>query len=229
MKSIIKKKWIKVPVFIACLGPLVYLVWKALHQELGPNPIEFVTHETGDWTLIFLVLTLAVTPARKIFRRPELIRFRRMLGLFVFFYGCLHFSTWIGLDKFFDFAEMLKDVRKRPFITAGFTGFALMIPLALTSTAGWIRRLGGKRWQLLHRLIYVSALAGVVHYYWLVKSDVRKPVLYGTLVMLLLLYRGSSWLHVKRSRSTTHPAPQESLVTAEGAATILAAVNKYRH
>jgi len=228
LKSIIRTKWVKIPVFIACLGPLAYLVWKALRQELGANPIEFVTHQTGDWTLIFLVLTLAVTPARKILRRPELIRFRRMLGLFAFFYGCLHFSTWIGLDKFFDFAEMLKDVRKRTFITAGFTGFALMIPLALTSTAGWIRRLGGKRWQLLHRLIYVSALAGVVHYYWLVKSDVHKPVLYGTLIVLLLIYRGGSWLYAKRSRSTIHPAPQEGLITAEGPATMPAGINKYR-
>ena len=109
--------------------------------------------------------------------------------LFAFFYGCLHFTTYIWLDKFFDIAEMLKDVRKRKFITIGFTGFVLMLPLALTSTAGWIRRLGGKRWQMLHRLIYVSAIAGVVHYYWLVKSDIRKPVLYGTLVALLLLYR----------------------------------------
>ena len=229
MKSIIRTKWVKGALFLACLGPLAQLVWKALHQELGPNPIEFVTHHTGDWTLIFLVLTLAVTPARKILRRPELIRFRRMLGLFAFFYGCLHFSTWIGLDKFFDFAEMLKDVRKRPFITAGFTGFALMVPLALTSTAGWIRRLGGKRWQMLHRLIYVSALAGVTHYYWLVKSDVRKPVMYGTLVVLLLAYRSGSWLHAKRSRSTIRTTPQEGLVTAEDPAAMPAAINKYRH
>jgi len=125
---------------------------------------------------------------------PELIRFRRMLGLFAFFYGFLYFSTWIGLDKFFALAEMLHDVRKRPFITAGFTGFALMIPLAVTSTAEWIQRLGGKRWQTLHRLVYASAIAGVVHYYWLVKSDIRKPVFYGMMLALLLLYRIGAWL-----------------------------------
>lgn len=194
-------KWIKVAVFALCLVPLTGLVWKALHGELGPNPIEFVTHATGDWTLIFLVLALAVTPARKLLRRPELIRFRRMLGLFAFFYGFLHFSTWIGLDKFFDLAEMLHDVRKRPFITAGFTGFILMVPLALTSTAGWIRRLGGRRWQVLHRLIYASGVAGVVHYYWLVKSDVRKPVSYGIIVAVLLAYRAGSWLLDRRRRA----------------------------
>ena len=152
MRKILSSKWIKLPVFALCLVPLGQLVWRALHHHLTANPIEYITHQTGDWTLIFVVITLAVTPARKLLRVPELIRFRRMLGLFAFFYGFLHFSTWIGLDKFFDWTEMLHDVRKRPFITAGFTGFVLMIPLALTSTAGWIRRLGGKRWLALHRL-----------------------------------------------------------------------------
>ena len=180
---------IKALLLLAGLLPAGRLVWLGLHNRLGANPIEFITHDTGDWTLIFLVLTLSVTPARRLLGRPELIRYRRMLGLFAFFYGCLHFTTYIWLDKFFDIAEMLKDVRKRKFLTIGFTGFVLMLPLALTSTAGWIRRLGGKPWQMLHRLIYLSATAGVVHYYWLVKSDIRKPVFYGTLVALLLLYR----------------------------------------
>ena len=121
-----------------------------------------------------------------------------MLGLFAFFYGFLHFSTWIGLDKFFDWSEMMHDVRKRPFITAGFTGFVSMLPLALTSTAGWIRRLGGKRWLALHRLIYFTAIAGVVHYYWLVKSDVRKPLFYGALVAGLLAVRVGFWLAARR-------------------------------
>jgi len=183
------RKIIKALLFVAGLLPAARLVWLGLHNGLGANPIEFITHETGDWTLIFLVLTLSVTPARRLLGRPELIRYRRMLGLFAFFYGCLHFTTYIWLDKFFDVGAMLKDVRKRKFITIGFTGFVLMLPLALTSTAGWIRRLGGKRWQMLHRLVYLSAIAGVVHYYWLVKSDIRKPVFYGTLVVLLLLYR----------------------------------------
>jgi methionine sulfoxide reductase heme-binding subunit len=127
LKALLSIIWIKIPVFLLCLLPLVRLVWRALNGGLGANPIEFITHRTGDWTLIFLVLTLAITPVRKVLRLPELIRFRRMLGLFAFFYGFLHVSTWIGLDRFFDLTEMLHDVRKRPFITAGFTGFALMI------------------------------------------------------------------------------------------------------
>lgn len=215
MKSVLNSKWIKVPVFVLCLVPLTRLIWRGLNHELGANPIEFITHTTGDWTLIFLVLTLSITPARKLLRRPELIRFRRMLGLFAFFYGFLHFSTWIGLDKFFDLAEMLHDVRKRPFITAGFTGFVLMIPLAATSTAGWIRRLGGRRWQMLHRLIYASAVAGVVHYYWLVKSDVRKPVFYGTLVALLLAYRLGNRLLRKADRTRSGSSARERLVLGE--------------
>ncbi len=215
MKSILGTKWVKIPVFTLALVPAARLVWKGLHHDLGANPIEFITHETGDWTLIFVVLTLANTPARKLLGRPQLVRFRRMLGLFAFFYGFLHFSTWIGLDKFFDFPDMLKDVRKRPFITVGFTGFTLMIPLAFTSTAGWIRRLGGKRWQALHRLIYVTAVAGVVHYYWLVKSDVRKPVRYGAVVALLLAYRAGARLRARRKRVTVPGAGREELTTAE--------------
>jgi sulfoxide reductase heme-binding subunit YedZ len=192
--KVLGSRWIKVPVFALCLVPLGHLAWRALESELTANPIEYITHQTGDWTLIFVVITLAVTPARKLLKLPELIRFRRMLGLFAFFYGVLHFSTWIGLDKFFDWADMLADVHKRTFITGGFTGFILMVPLALTSTAGWIRRLGGRRWQALHRLIYVTAIAGVVHYYWLVKSDIRKPVFYGVLVTLLLALRMGFWV-----------------------------------
>jgi len=184
---------------MACLVPAGRLVWQALHAQLGANPIERVTHETGDWILIFLVLTLSVTPVRRVLRAPELIRFRRMLGLFAFFYAFLHFSTWIGLDKFFDWSDMLHDIRKRPFITVGFTGFVLLLPLAVTSTAGWIRRLGGKRWQAVHRLIYAAATAGVIHYYWLVKSDVRKPLMYATLVSALLIYRVVAWLNRRRS------------------------------
>ena len=216
MRKVLSSKWIKLPVFALCLVPVGLLGWRALHNNLTANPIEYITHQTGDWTIIFVVTTLAITPARKLLRLPELIRFRRMLGLFAFFYGLLHFSTWIGLDKFFDWAEMLHDVRKRPFITAGFTGFVLMIPLALTSTAGWIRRLGGKRWLALHRLIYVTAIAGVVHYYWLVKSDHRKPVFYGVLVALLLALRGGFWLVARRTKSTGQ-ALEPKLTTAETA------------
>ena len=216
MRKVLASKWIKLPVFLLCLGPVGVLAWRAFHYDLTANPIEFITHLTGDWTLRFVVITLAVTPARKLLHLPELIRFRRMLGLFAFFYGLLHFSTWIGLDKFFDWMEMLHDVRKRPFITVGFTGFVLMIPLALTSTAGWIRRLGGKRWLTLHRLIYVTAVAGVVHYYWLVKSDHRKPVFFGALVALLLALRVGFWLVSRRARATGGAIPS-AITTAETA------------
>lgn len=214
MRKLLSSKWTKLLVFVACLVPLGQLGWRALHGQLTANPIEYITHQTGDWTLIFIVITLAVTPARKLLRLPELIRFRRMLGLFAFFYGFLHFSTWIGLDQFFDWSAMLHDVRKRPFISVGFTGFVLMIPLAVTSTAGWIRRLGGKRWLALHRLIYATAICGVVHYYWLVKSDVRKPLFYAGLVALLLGARVGIWFVGRRS-GVDAAAPRRELTTAE--------------
>jgi sulfoxide reductase heme-binding subunit YedZ len=143
--------------FLLCLAPLALLLWNAAHRNLGANPIEFITHATGDWTLRFLLLTLAITPARRLLKAPGLIRYRRMLGLFAFFYGALHFATYIWLDKFFDLPEMLKDVAKRRFITAGALALLAMTPLAITSTAGWIRRLGGRNWQRLHRLVYLSA------------------------------------------------------------------------
>jgi methionine sulfoxide reductase heme-binding subunit len=189
LRRILTSRRTKVPVFVLCLIPALLLAWRALNGDLSANPIEFITHWTGDWTIRFLCITLAITPLRKLLRLPELIRFRRMLGLFGFFYASLHFLTWFVLDKFFEWNEILRDVVKRPFITAGFTAFVLLIPLAVTSTTGWIRRLGGKRWQMLHRLIYVSACAGVVHYYWLVKSDIRLPLLYGAIVTVLLAYR----------------------------------------
>ena len=192
------RRWLKVLVFLLGLTPLLYAVWRGLTIGLGANPVEWVTHFTGDWTIRLLVITLAVTPLRKVLRMPELIRYRRMIGLFAFFYGSLHFLTYLWLDKFFDWKDMIKDVGKRPFITAGFLAFVLLVPLAVTSTTGWIRRLGGRRWQLLHRLIYVSAIAGVVHYYWLVKSDVRKPVMYGTMVAVLLAYRIAAMLWSRR-------------------------------
>ncbi len=179
----------KTAVFLACLAPLVMLAWQGWRQELGANPIERITHSTGDWTLRFLLLTLTITPARRLLRAPGLIRYRRMLGLFAFFYGMLHLTTYVWLDKFFDVAEMLKDVGKRRFITAGAAGLAVMVPLAVTSTAGWIRRLGGRNWQRLHRLVYLSAALGVIHYWWLVKSDVRAPAAYGAALAVLLVLR----------------------------------------
>lgn len=184
---------IKVVLFFACLVPLGRLAGKAYSGTLGANPIEFITHSTGDWTLILLCVTLAVTPLRRLTRQYWLIRFRRMFGLFAFFYGVLHFTTYVWLDKFFDLHEMLKDIGKRRFITVGFTAFVLMIPLAITSTSGWIRRLGGKRWSRLHRLIYASAILGVVHYAWLVKADESKPIKYAIVVGILLAYRLVAW------------------------------------
>ena len=198
-------RWLKLPIFLLCLAPMLLLARNAYLQILGPNPIETITHDTGDWTLNFLAITLAISPLRRLFGLPELIRFRRMLGLFAFFYGCLHFTTYLWLDKFFDLHEIAKDVWKRPFITAGFLGFISMAPLALTSTAGWIRRLGGRRWQILHRLIYLTAIAGVVHYYWLVKSDVRKPLLYASIVLLLLAERAGAAFRKSRIGPNSRP------------------------
>jgi sulfoxide reductase heme-binding subunit YedZ len=182
-------RWLKPLVFLSCLVPLARLAWKGYAGSLGANPIEVITHSTGDWTLIFLLVTLSVTPLRKVTEQLWLIRFRRMFGLFSFFYLTLHFLTYIWLDKFFDIHEMLADIAKRKFITVGFTGFILLIPLAITSTQGWIRRLGGRRWRRLHQLIHLAAIAGVIHYYWLVKADVRNPLRYAAVVSLLLGYR----------------------------------------
>jgi sulfoxide reductase heme-binding subunit YedZ len=182
-------RYFKPVIFLACLAPLASLAWRAFHAELGANPIEAITHSTGTCTLVFLLITLSVTPLRKLTRQYWLINLRRMFGLFAFFYGCLHLTTYVWLDKFFDLHEMLADIAKRRFITAGLAGFVLMIPLALTSTKGWIRRLGGKRWQALHRLIYLSAAAGVVHYIWLVKADLRSPLRYAFVLLVLLTYR----------------------------------------
>ena len=194
-------------VFLTCLLPLARLGWKAYMGLLGANPIEVITHSTGDWTLIFLLITLAVTPLRKLTGQPWLIRYRRMFGLFAFFYVTLHFLTYIWLDKFFNVHDMLADIAKRKFITVGFTGFVLLIPLALTSTSGWIRRLGGKRWQALHRLIYAAAICGVIHYLWLVKADIRKPLQYGVVLAVLLGYRVVSWAvpKVKSQRMPSMP------------------------
>jgi sulfoxide reductase heme-binding subunit YedZ len=195
--------WIKFVVFLACLVPLARLAWKAVNDGLGANPIQVITFSTGTWTLVFLLTTLSITPLRRLTRQPWLIQFRRMVGLFAFFYACLHFTTYIWLDKFFDLHEVVKDVGKRQFITAGFTAFVLLIPLAVTSTRGMIARLGGKNWQRLHRLIYVSAVAGVVHYIWLVKKDEQVPIIFACVLGALLFYRMVmwAWQHTRKSSS----------------------------
>jgi len=180
-------------VWALCLTPLVRLVWKGFNGGLGANPIEFITLSTGIWTLTFLIATLAITPLRTLTRQSWLIRYRRLIGLFAFFYAALHFTTFVWLDKFFDVREMVKDVLKRPFITAGFFAFLLLIPLAATSTAGSIRRLGGRNWQWLHRLIYVSAASAVVHFWWKVKADIRVPFIYATILASLFAWRVIAW------------------------------------
>jgi methionine sulfoxide reductase heme-binding subunit len=204
VRKFLAGKWAKVLVFLLSCVPLLGLIWRGFHNDLTANPVEFLQHQTGDWTLRFLIFTLCITPFRKVLNLPELIRFRRMLGLFAFFYVCLHFLTYLGPDQSFNFAGMLKDVVKRPFITIGFAAFVLLIPLAITSTASWVRRLGGKRWQALHRSIYLCAVLGVIHYYWLVKSDVRKPLFYGLLVGIVLLWRFTEWLAKRRAAAIAH-------------------------
>jgi len=211
VRKLLTSKWTKVVVFFVSSIPFVLLSWGLLRNDLGINPVETLQHTTGDWTLRFLVFTLAITPLRKTFKLPELIRFRRMLGLFAFFYVVLHFVTYLGPDQSFNFSGMWDDVAKRKFVTVGFAAFVLLIPLAITSTTGWIRRLGGKRWQALHRSIYVCAILGVIHYYWLVKSDVRKPVFYGVLVGILLLWR--VWDAYIRGKGSA-PSTANSRVTA---------------
>ena len=180
---------IKSVIFVACLIPLARLAWFAFQGNLSANPIEFITRSLGTWTLVFLLITLSVTPLRKLLNQPWLIKLRRMLGLFAFFYASLHFVTYIWLDQFFDLQAIYKDVIKRPFITVGFASFLLLIPLAVTSTNNMVRRLGGKRWQKLHRLVYLIAVGGVVHYWWLVKKDITQPVIYAAVLAILLGYR----------------------------------------
>lgn len=187
-----KSRYLKPAIFLACLLPLARLGWKAFNAGLGANPIQVITFSTGTWTLVFLLVTLSITPLRKLTGQYWLIQYRRTLGLFAFFYGCLHFTTYIWLDQFFDLHSVYKDIYKRPFITVGFTAFMLMIPLAATSTKWAIRKLG-KRWQTLHRLIYLSAIAGVIHFMWAVKLDKRVPEIYGSILGVLLLYRLVVW------------------------------------
>jgi len=179
----------KVVVFVNALIPLVLLLWDLYHKRVGPNPLEFATRTTGMLTLVFLSLTVAVTPLRKIFGVNSLVKLRRMLGLFTFFYGALHLLTYVWFDRFFNLISVVQDVGKRPFILVGMTAFVLMVPLAITSTNKMVKRLGGKRWANVHRLVYLAAIAGVVHFWMLVKSDTRLPLTFGFILLFLLGYR----------------------------------------
>ncbi len=195
----------KVWIALLCLLPSMRLIVLGVSGGLGANPIEFITRSTGTWTLVGLLVTLSVTPLRQLSGRAGLIRYRRMLGLFTFLYASLHFITYIWLDQFFEPAAIARDIFKRPFITVGFTAFVLLIPLALTSTQAMMRRLG-RRWQLLHRLIYLVAALGVIHYLWLVKKDLTDPLVYGGILALLLAVRlpwGVALLKVARERWVT--------------------------
>jgi methionine sulfoxide reductase heme-binding subunit len=197
-------RWIvpaKIAVFIACLYPLGRLVLFGFTGQLGANPIEFITRSTGLWTLVFLCITLAVTPLRKLTGINALLRFRRMLGLYAFFYGALHFTTYFWFDKWFDVAEILKDIGKRPFITVGFAAFVLLIPLAVTSPKAMVRRLG-RRWQVLHRAIYVIAALAILHFWWMKagKHDLILPKIYGAIVIALLGWRLIMWARERVAR-----------------------------
>jgi sulfoxide reductase heme-binding subunit YedZ len=182
-------RFTKIVVFINALVPLTLLLWDVLHKQVGPNPLEFATRTTGMLTLVFLCLTVAITPLRKIFGVNSLIKLRRMIGLFAFFYGSLHLLTYVWFDRLFNLLSVGQDVVRRPFILAGMTSFLLMVPLAITSTDKMIKRLGGKRWANLHKLVYFAAAAGVLHFWMLVKSDTRLPLTFAFIVLFLLGFR----------------------------------------
>ncbi|MBT3359914.1 MAG: sulfoxide reductase heme-binding subunit YedZ [Rhodospirillales bacterium] len=179
----------KPAVFALCLGPIAWYAWLAVSGGLGANPIEATTRYFGDWGLRFMLVALAVTPLREAFGLGVLARFRRMTGLFAFFYVSLHLTSYVALDQFFDMAAVWADIIKRNFITIGMISFAMLVPLAITSTSGWMKRLGGKSWQRLHRLVYPAGILAVVHFYMMVKADVREPLIYAAILTALLAWR----------------------------------------
>lgn len=203
------KRLVKIVVFVLALLPAAWLLRGLLVGDLGVNPAETIQLQTGRWALKFLLITLAVTPVRRIFHWNVVIQYRRMLGLFAFFYASLHFTSYIVLDQYFDFDGIMADVVKRPFITVGFAAFMLMLPLALTSTKGWIRRLG-KRWQTLHRLIYFSAICAVVHFIWKGKVIVGDPVIYAGILTALLGFRLVREVRQRMSSSAAKTRPNVS-------------------
>lgn len=190
MKSLSNRQLqlLKIVVFVLAALPFLRLVFAVYRDDLGANPLEFITRNTGDWTLYFLCMTLSLTPLRKLLQWHWLIRLRRMLGLYSFFYASLHFLTFLWFDHFFDLGDMWRDLVKRPFITVGFIAFVLLLPLAITSNNAMIKRLGGKQWQMLHRLVYVVVPLGVLHYFWMKagKNLLLQPLLFAVLVSVLL-------------------------------------------
>jgi len=194
--------WVKAIIFLLALIPFIRLVIGGITDGLGANPIEKITRSTGYWTLTLIMVTLAITPLRKLTGWHWLTRTRRMLGLFAFFYVCLHFLTYLVLDQFFDWDSIIKDIIKRPYITVGFPSFLLLIPLAVTSNNAMIKKLGGKRWRWLHRLVYAVAVGGVVHYWWLVKKDLTNPVIFAAVLAVLLGFRLVYWWRGKRVASS---------------------------
>ena len=190
--SLTRLQFSKLVLFVICLAPAGLLGWNFYHDQLGANPFEALTRQSGEWTLRFLLLTLLMTPLREILHRPWPLQLRRMLGLYSFFYACLHLLTYLWFDQFFDWQEIVNDIIKRPFITAGITAWILLLPLAVTSTNGMMRRLG-RRWKRLHRSIYLIGILGVLHFFWLVKADLREPLIYAGLLVILLGYRIAKW------------------------------------
>ena len=198
-----RSPWPKLAVFLLCLVPLAWLVWRAFFGTLGVNPIETINRTLGDWALRFLLLSLAVTPLRKVSGWGQVARFRRMIGLYAFFYACLHVSSYVGLDHFFDWQALGKDILKRNYITVGMAALLLLVPLAATSTDAMVRRLGGRRWRALHRSVYVIGVLGVVHYWMMVKADIREPMLYAALLSALLGYRVAAAWWARRTAPTS--------------------------
>src|SRR4029078_582708 len=192
---------IKMALCVGCLIPLGHLFWQGFRNHLGANPVEYITHSTGWWALTFILITLSVHQLRRLASMPWLLRFRRLLGLFAFFYASLHFVTYLWLDQFFDWRDIVKDIGKRPFILLGFSAFVLLIPLAITSTNAMVKRLGAKRWQALHRSIYVLSAVAVAHFWWLVKKDITEPFMFAVVLALLLIVRLLYLLKQQRSAS----------------------------
>jgi methionine sulfoxide reductase heme-binding subunit len=220
MNRFLSSKWTKLALFLLSLVPFGILLWRVWQANstgnatdyVTANPSEYITHYTGDWTIRFICFTLCITPLRMLVNQPRITGFRRMLGLFAFFYGCLHLSAWIFLDpRQNTIAAIWEDIVKRRYITVGMLAFLAMLPLAITSTAGWVRRLTFKRWKQLHRLIYLTAVAAVIHYYWLVKSDVRLPLMYAAIVAVLLGYRIIAWMRKRNASARRATQPTTSV------------------